>query len=810
MLDKTVVNEINMNYENVKSEILDKQFITQEREELAVFHESLEQQRKELEADKKFFEQQQEILLKEKQDFDSKLENFSLEKAQYDQNLTELKTQQKILENQQKSYVDQFQQYHTEKIEFAEQKTQLEQLKLQCETDFQDERLQLKVALTELQTKQLDELNSYKLQEVDKLEKQLRIRENQAYERLEHDLAEQRQKLEKELESTQAKKIELQTKIDDYEFEKRLFHKKSQELELKEQRLNEEIQENIAIEKQRFETEKNELQTSYDRLLQDLKSTQSMLNLFEELKRKLDGAEPESIFKELQERTEHIRKLQQELQKRPTEELQKEFDRLDKEKYQLLSKIEELNSLNTNLKVQSYDFSKLELENRQLTDQNIDLSKENEYLNGKNHRLQNELNLLNQPFEKGQEYENRIEALKHPIVIVPSVSEREYLDNHLTEMEWLQQIYDACEKSSLKFPMRILKAFHTALKTAEFSPITVLAGVSGTGKSQLPSLYARYGGLNFLNVPVQPNWDSQASMLGYFNSVTNYFEPQPLLNYLSQSQEELSDMVNIVLLDEMNLSHPELYFAEFLSRLEQRRGETAGNVPNIEIDVGSGMERYKISLDRNLLWVGTMNQDETTKSLSDKVIDRSFVINFPRPKVFHSIEKLSDIKQNESKYLPLSTWKKWRKLNTVWQGDEIKIEIRKYKEMVEKINEYLDKAGRALGHRVWQSIEFYMANYPDVIEAQLSDNQDVVDVVDAVDALKVALKNSFEDQLVQKVMPKLRGIETRGSSRTDCLDQIRNLLDENDFALVDDFDQACRVGHGQFIWNSAYYLEKEN
>lgn len=55
-------------------------------------------------------------------------------------------------------------------------------------------------------------------------------------------------------------------------------------------------------------------------------------------------------------------------------------------------------------------------------------------------------------------------------------------------------------------------------------------------------------------------------------------------------------MVTIVLLDEMNLFYPELYFAEFLSRFGNNEAMvTAGNVPNIEIDVGSGMERYKIS-----------------------------------------------------------------------------------------------------------------------------------------------------------------------------------------------------------------------
>ena len=65
------------------------------------------------------------------------------------------------------------------------------------------------------------------------------------------------------------------------------------------------------------------------------------------------------------------------------------------------------------------------------------------------------------------------------------------------------------------------------------------------------------------------------------------------------------------------------------------------------------------------------------------------------------------------------------------------------------------------------------------------------------------------DQLVLKVMPKLRGIETSGDSKRNCLDPIRKQLENADLGLglAEDFDIACRVGHGAFVWNSARYLE---
>ena len=78
------------------------------------------------------------------------------------------------------------------------------------------------------------------------------------------------------------------------------------------------------------------------------------------------------------------------------------------------------------------------------------------------------------------------------------------------------------------------------------------------------------------------------------------------------------------------------------------------------------------------------------------------------------------------------------------------------------------------------------------------------------------MHTAFEDQLVQKVMPKLRGIETRGISsiKKECIEPIRSLLDtgvnDKDFKnLLEDFDLACDLGHGQFMWTSANYINKE-
>ena len=204
-----------------------------------------------------------------------------------------------------------------------------------------------------------------------------------------------------------------------------------------------------------------------------------------------------------------------------------------------------------------------------------------------------------------------------------------------------------------------------------------------------------------------------------------------------------------------------------------------------------------------------MNQDETTKSLSDKVLDRGLVINFPRPKNLFGRTKLGNINDfvTASHIEPLD----YRIWDEQWLRKEISLSepqekfLNRYRdEVFRKINDYLAVAGRALGHRVWQSVEFYTINYPEVIVA-LSESKD-----EDSPEFKRAVKTAVEDQIVQKVMPKLRGIETRGAVSEDCLKRIRELLLVEEFNLNTDFDNAEKLGYGQFMWNSAEYIDSND
>ncbi len=689
-------------------------------------------------------------------------------------------------------------------------------------------------ALSSLET-ELTDARSARLAEVTASEtaERERIRAEIAKERTEWDdfrtkqqdeLKQQRDELEKQKGAVSALQSELEGRrvaLQDEQLdlegrEKSLLR----QIQKRRDNLDEDVATLLAAERRSFELSQQTATEEADKLRASIRSQASLLGAFEQLQQQLGGREPGAVIQELNAKTDEIKRLTEDLATRPTEEMRTRLNSLESEKQTLLNQITQLTSQVSQSQTLAAQSNDLKLKNNNLEAANKSLEQKAKIFEAAALEAESELNRLRAAYERPAEVEARYREIELPRVKLDVINLNTQGD--VSEADWLTSVAQRCDDYGLHFNPRILKAFHTSLKTAEMSPLTVLAGVSGTGKSELPRLYSHFGGLYFEPLSVQPNWDSQESMLGFFNSIDNRFDAQSVLRFLAQSQKPwlpatnehdgypgLADAVCMVLLDEMNLAHPELYFAEFLSKLELRRGkrgayvteagEVASDVPTLPIKIGAGMEPYQLPLGRNVLWAGTMNQDETTKSLSDKVLDRANVILFPRPTDLKRRQKLTPLDaRNRGDNLPIKTWQGWLSQGTSFTAEE----FQPFKSFLEEMNTSLAVAGRAIGHRVLQSVEFYMSNYPDVRAAG----------EDSAKRAK-AMHTAFEDQLVQKVMPKLRGIDTRGDVRTDCLDkiqiQLRNGIDGNEFNLDMDFELAMRLGYGQFIWQSANYLQAE-
>lgn len=640
--------------------------------------------------------------------------------------------------------------------------------------------------------------------EIEERTREVANREKKAKEASEANIKreEELDKREKELEEREA-----QVKIDkrQNEREKRRLNSKEEDLNAQEEDIKGLIERGMADKIAYFNCQLSAKDASLNELRDKIKELTANSQAIETFKVSI-GADPAIIDNKIQNLNRTIDELKEELAKRATGEIQKERDKYKADYESQKITIADLEKKNRILQQKNDELSSFEVSNVGLVSKNQELESLVNELQGQNDNYRKRIERLSSTEARLSDRDQRIAEINKGYLTKLIGAN---LTMEKSEIDWLNGIYNQCDKYGIHFPQRILYAFHTALKISDWSSVTILAGVSGTGKSELPKLYAAFGGMNFINVPVQPSWDSQESMLGFFNSIDNRFEPEPLLRFLVQCTEndEYSSYMSIVLLDEMNLAHVEHYFADFLSKLETRRGASKANVPTVEVKLGAGVEPYQLKLERSVLWTGTMNQDETTKSLSDKVLDRGLVINFPRPRELKSRVKMTILdKAVEETNRPMLTKKIWgswiiREVNL--EGDQAK-ELNKYKKIVEDINNELEHVGRALGHRVWQSIEYYIINYPTVVSEMNRLTHGEMSTT-----LSEAMKVAFEDQIVQKIMPKLRGVETRGRGKEN-LERIEALLEDKGFErLKDDFEIACEQGYGQFIWSSAKYIEAD-
>lgn len=180
--------------------------------------------------------------------------------------------------------------------------------------------------------------------------------------------------------------------------------------------------------------------------------------------------------------------------------------------------------------------------------------------------------------------------------------------------------------AGLRIPERFLGALFT-------DQLIILSGPPGTGKTSLPFAIAEaIGAKKPVLIPVQPNWTDNQDLMGYYNPIRNNnaggYTTTPFLDViLEASLPENRDRIYFVVLDEMNLAHIEYYFSTILSIMESKDKTIrlySERLANGDCDVPP-----EVVLPDNLQIIGTLNMDETTKGISPKVIDRSYILEIP-------------------------------------------------------------------------------------------------------------------------------------------------------------------------------------
>ena len=300
--------------------------------------------------------------------------------------------------------------------------------------------------------------------------------------------------------------------------------------------------------------------------------------------------------------------------------------------------------------------------------------------------------------------------------------------------EVMRRFRAAVKEEKLRFPEALVESLHLGLWADRQRHFAVLAGLSGTGKTQLAVQYGKAltgfegetGGPVEV-IAVQPGWHDPGRLLGYVNPLADgAYQRTEFLDFLLAASEN-PGTPHVLVLDEMNLSHPEQYFAPMLSAMERKGGEIAlhrGDAEKLGVPTG-------IPYPENLVIIGTVNMDETTMGISDKVLDRAFTLEF------------WDIDPKE--------WPGWTGCSL---GETEKSGIR---QLLTELTDALRPAQRHFGWRV-------IAEAVGFLEQRTREADGKLDATAALDAVIYA-----------KVLPKVRGDDTPRFRK--CLEDTRKVLE---------------------------------
>ncbi|NGZ74966.1 McrB family protein [Saccharibacillus alkalitolerans] len=331
------------------------------------------------------------------------------------------------------------------------------------------------------------------------------------------------------------------------------------------------------------------------------------------------------------------------------------------------------------------------------------------------------------------------------------------------------------------FPDGLVEHLYLSLKTR---PFVILAGISGTGKTQLARLFAEALGAStdngqFALIPVRPDWSDPADLIGY-RDLSGAFKPGPLTLALKEAaRPENADKPYFIVLDEMNLARVEHYFSDVLSLMETRRrtvrepeedgngdrgvrnGPPPGEIATQPLLPESALEREEdrraygnLSISGNVYVIGTVNMDETTYPFSKKVLDRAGTIEFNHIDLMQ-LPRLRAEAEPEAGTLTAD--------RHLLGGDYLQLvdAMRDYAKLIERtseelaqINGMLEEIQAHVGFRVRDAVCFYL-----IYNERFG---------------LMTRAEAFDNQLMQKILPRIQG--SRFSVKRVLLDLLRHCL----------------------------------
>jgi hypothetical protein len=366
-----------------------------------------------------------------------------------------------------------------------------------------------------------------------------------------------------------------------------------------------------------------------DQAREDRQLLQERLRQFDAWLRHFGEKSPREILEQLHALEENNTRLQDQLAERPGQDQLERLRALEAEREQKEQENLLLRRETNELRYQIGRFRAHSIEEGALRDQNEALEASNKLLKTALEGLKKQIDELTRqagdqnyfPACKGMDEKDRNE----PTSLWDRVEDLKAFTEELRQrIGW-----DGLTGKELYYEARDLRAFLGGLA---MSKLHILQGISGTGKTSLPLAFARATGAGHALVEVQAGWRDKTDLLGHLNSFEQRFHETNFLQGLYQAQcPAYRDKLYLIVLDEMNLSRPEQYFADFLSALEQDEKKqlitllsTAAPAPPLGFHEGR-----KLRVPPNVWFIGTANHDETTVEFADKTYDRAHVMELP-------------------------------------------------------------------------------------------------------------------------------------------------------------------------------------
>ena len=311
------------------------------------------------------------------------------------------------------------------------------------------------------------------------------------------------------------------------------------------------------------------------------------------------------------------------------------------------------------------------------------------------------------------------------------------------------------KKEGLYYSLETIQVFFASLAASDkASRLIILQGLSGTGKSSLPRLVAQALGAECKRVSVQPSWRDNRELLGYDNDFTNRFKETEFTKYLYEASALPNrKKLYIILLDEMNLARIEYYFADFLSVLEETN-KSKWIVPLVsgysELDedqkpkyLDYSNEAANICITDNIWFVGTANNDDSTSLITDKVYDRAQVLDM-------DVRESKFVVNGQPKQISMDIDELTGLFNTAKQNNQFNEEDH---DRIKQVDVYLKDMDITFGNRIVSQMEDFVP----VFIACGGDKNKAIDYILTHKILR-KLDERYEPYLVNKLEELEQGL----------------------------------------------------